>query len=101
MLIAVLVVDEEEVAQRTMDHIEADVRAELMRVGGVLQQRVDEHLRAEVVVDAGGRQRRQVRPARQGDVVQLHRDRGVELLVWTESRAERVAMFVATVELAD
>ena len=55
-LVAPLVVDEEEVAERPVNDVEAQVRAPLAGVGVVLQQRVDEHLRVEVVVDAAGDQ---------------------------------------------
>ena len=46
-LVAVFVVHEEHVAQRPVDDVEPDVRTELVRVGVVLQQRVQEHLRVE------------------------------------------------------
>ena len=52
--VAPLVVDEEEVAERAVDDVEPHVRAPLPRVGVVLQQRVQEHVRGEVHVDAAG-----------------------------------------------
>ena len=51
-----LVVDDEQIAQRPVNQIEADVRAELLQVGVVLQQRVEERARVERVADARGDQ---------------------------------------------
>ena len=84
-----------------MDDVEPQVRAPLARVGVVLHQRVHEHPRVEVVVDAARHQLRDERAGRQLDVVDLQVDRRVEVLVEAERRAEGVAAPVAVVELAD
>src|SRR2546427_1355135 len=57
-LIAALVVHQEEIAQRPVNDVEPEVRAPLLRVGVVLQQRIDEDLRVEVVIHPPGHQRR-------------------------------------------
>ena len=46
-----LVVDDEQIAQRAVDQIEPDVRVELIQIGVVLQQRVEERARVERVAD--------------------------------------------------
>src|SRR5262249_57384822 len=45
------VVDDEQVAQWTVDQIESNVRAELLQIGVVLQQRVEKRSRVERVAD--------------------------------------------------
>ena len=70
-----LVVDDEEVAQRVVNQIEADVRRPLLRVRVVLQQGVDEHTRAEAVEDTRPDEGRGERARRQRDDVARQRHR--------------------------
>ena len=50
------VVDDEQIAQRPVDQVEAHVRAELLQIGVVLQQRVEKRPGVERVADARGDQ---------------------------------------------
>src|SRR5688572_23131388 len=47
-----LVVDDEEIAERTVNQVEADVGRELLHVVAILQERVEEHVRAEGIAGA-------------------------------------------------
>ena len=64
-----LVVDDEEVAERTVNQVEPDVGRELLHVVAVLHQRVEEHVRAERIAHSQVGQRR-----RKGGLGQLQRD---------------------------
>ena len=95
-----VVVDDIDVAERVVREVEAQVRADLVRVGVVLQERVEERPRTEAVEEARADEAGRELAVRQRDVVAAVAEIDVEVVVRRMSSLRRGRGVVAVPELA-
>src|SRR5439155_23481361 len=98
--IAMLVVHDEDITERPVDDVEAHVRAPLLVVAVVLNERVQKHPRTESVVHARGQQILYYTAFDEVDVVVRVLKGCSQLVIDAESPSGKIRMFVARVKPA-
>jgi len=93
-----LVVNEEEIAERTMDDVEANVGTPRPGIAVVLHECVQEHRCRKRIIDARADEVRLVMAIREADVVMGEIDCRIEVMVYAQRLIHRVCVFISCVE---